>query len=388
MPVPGGFEISAPVGVELEPLVTSSKSNKLVSSFEAEPEALDRMMKEFRPTGKPLLLAARMSGRFKTAFPNGNPKPTPVPASSAPAPDGAASGSKPSPGPAIVPSAPAAEPATPPATEAKPKIEPTPVPAPSTEVKPAPAAAPAPSAAPGPSAAPAPAPAPAPEAKATGAKPDTGGEKDEAKPAAESKESAPKGGAFLKETEKDKTSNLVVIGDMDFLFDAFAVEVVNIGPVRQAVPRNQNLSLVQNLVDNLAGDARLITLRSRASTRRPFTLLNEMQSKADSRMADRIKELEEKEQEVGKKLQEALKVQEDGAIVLDQAAIDKGTIDKLRHAQVDARKDIRTLQKNLKAEKDSVVNIIKLLNIAVMPLLVIIVGLALYGKRQNRMAAR
>jgi hypothetical protein len=31
---------------------------------------------------------------------------------------------------------------------------------------------------------------------------------------------------------------------------------------------------------------------------------------------------------------------------------------------------------------------IKFLNIAVMPLLVIIAGLMLYGKRQNRMAAR
>jgi len=192
----------------------------------------------------------------------------------------------------------------------------------------------------------------------------------------------------LKETAKDKTSNLIVIGDIDFLYDAFAVEVVNIGPIRQAIPRNQNLSFVQNLVENVAGDPRLISLRSRSSTRRPFTLLNRMQAAADTRMADRIKELEAKEQEVGRKLQEALKVQEDGAIVLDQAAIDKGSIDTLRRDQVQAREDIRELRKDLKREKDSVVNMIKFLNIAVMPLVVIIAGLLLYGKRQNRMAAR
>lgn len=192
----------------------------------------------------------------------------------------------------------------------------------------------------------------------------------------------------MKETLKGKSSNLILVGDMDFLYDAFAVEIVNLGPIRQAIPRNQNLSLVQNLVENVAGDSRLISLRSRASTRRPFTLLNQMQSNAEARMADKIKELEEKEQEVGRKLQEALKVQEDGAIILDQAAIDQGTIESLRKAQVEARKEIRELRKDLKREKDSLVNMIKFLNIAVMPLIVIIAGLMLYGKRQNRLAAR
>jgi ABC-type uncharacterized transport system involved in gliding motility auxiliary subunit len=164
--------------------------------------------------------------------------------------------------------------------------------------------------------------------------------------------------------------------------------VVNLGPIRQAIPRNQNLSLVQNIVDVLAGDSRLITLRSRASTRRPFTLLNEMQAKADSRMTVRIKELEAQEQEVSKKLQEALKIQEDGAIVLDQASIDQGSIEKLRKQQIDAKKDIRTLQKDLRKEKEFIVGMIKLVNIVLMPLVVLIVGLMLYGKRQNRMAAR
>jgi len=112
MPFAGGFTVEAPVGLELEPLVSSSRNNKLVPSFEAEPEALDRMMTDFHPTGKPLLLAARMSGRFKTAFPNGNPKPTPDPAVSDPV------------------RAPEAKPA--PAPEAKP--------APAPEAKPAPGA--------------------------------------------------------------------------------------------------------------------------------------------------------------------------------------------------------------------------------------------------------
>jgi ABC-type uncharacterized transport system involved in gliding motility auxiliary subunit len=370
MPFAGGFEITAPEGVEVEPIVTSSKENMLVSSFEAEPEALDRMMKEFHPTGKPLFLAARMSGSFKTAFPNGNPKPTPDAATT---PDGA-------PAPAPVPGAAPPAPVLP--------VAPA-VPAPTTEAPPAPAAtsdakpAPAPDAAKPAPAAPAPAPAaPAPEVKPAPApaaepKPDTGGEKEEAKDT-----------GSLKQTVKDKQSNLILIGDIDFLYDAFCVEVVNLGPIRQAIPRNQNLSLVQNIVDVLAGDSRLITLRSRASTRRPFTLLNEMQAKADSRMTVRIKELEAQEQEVSKKLQEALKIQEDGAIVLDQASIDQGSIEKLRKQQIDAKKDIRTLQKDLRKEKEFIVGMIKLVNIVLMPLVVLIAGLMLYGKRQNRMAAR
>jgi len=385
MPFPGGFTIEEPVGVEVEPLITSSRNNKLVASFEAEPEALDRMMSEFRPTGKPLLLAARMSGRFKSAFPNGNPKPTPDPA--------AGGASTPPTAPEAVAPAP---PAPAPSATTPPISVPAPTPAPTPEeAKPA-VPAPVPPAAP----APAPPTAPKPEAPKPAApqvpaapkaetKPDTGGEKDGEK-AGETKgaESAKGDPSSLKETEKGKTSNLILVGDVDFLMDAFAVEIMNLGPIRQAVPRNQNLSLIQNLVENVAGDSRLISLRSRASTRRPFTLLNRMQAAAEGRMADKIKDLEAKEQEVGRKLQEALKVQDDGAIVLDQAAVDKGTIDQLREAQVTARREIRELRKELKRDKDSVVNMIKFLNIAVMPLLVIIAGLMLYGKRQNRMAAR
>jgi ABC-type uncharacterized transport system involved in gliding motility auxiliary subunit len=392
MPFPGGFTIEEPVGVEVEPLVTSSKNNKLVASFEAEPEGLDRMMAEFRPTGKPLLLAARMSGRFKSAFPNGNPKPTPDPAAAgtetAPAP----------PVPATPPvSTPPPVPAAPPVAPAAPKEAPAPTPsaAPTAPVTTPPVPAPAPAApkpAPAPVAPPQPEPAkpavpqPAVPQPAEAPKPDTGGEKDG--DAAKATAEKPKGDASLKETEKGKSSNLILVGDVDFLMDAFAVEIMNLGPIRQAVPRNQNLSLIQNLVENVAGDSRLISLRSRASTRRPFTLLNQMQAAAEGRMADKIKDLEAKEQEVGRKLQEALKVQEDGAIVLDQAAVDKGTIDQLREAQVTARREIRELRKELKRDKDSVVNMIKFLNIAVMPLVVIIAGLMLYGKRQNRMAAR
>jgi ABC-type uncharacterized transport system involved in gliding motility auxiliary subunit len=374
MPFAGGFDITAPEGVEVEPLVTSSGENMLVSSFEAEPEALDRMMKEFQPTGKPLFLAARMSGSFKSAFPNGNPKPTPDAATT---PDGA-----PAPIPGAAPPAPVLP--VPPAVPA-PASESTPAPAATSEPKPAPAPGAAPPATPAPAtpapATPAPAtPAPAPEVKPAPAaepKPDTGGEKDEAKDT-----------GSLKQTVKDKQSNLILIGDIDFLYDAFCVEVVNLGPIRQAIPRNQNLSLVQNVVDVLAGDSRLITLRSRASTRRPFTLLNEMQAKADGRMTVRIKELEAQEQEVSKQLQEALKIQEDGAIVLDQAAIDQGSIEKLRKQQKDTNAEVRKLQKDLRKEKEFIVGMIKLVNIVLMPLVVLIVGLVLYGKRQNRMAAR
>ncbi len=423
MPFPGGFEVKEPVGVDVEALITTSKNNKLVASFEAEPESLEQMMADFRPTGKPLYLAARLTGRFKTAFPDGNPKPVPDEI----LPSGDPTGG-------VEPPAPEASPETGAPGAAKPEGEempkpkggtPAPAPGPAPENKPEngdreakpDAAKPdgeglpkpdgdTPGAAPEDKAdkdkeaktdQPAPEAGPAPEESAAGSPPaerkESGGEAAEEKlspeePAADAEEAAPASGGSLKETVKGKTSTVVIVSDVDFLYDAFAVEIINFGPVRQAIPRNQNLSLAQNLVEHLVGDQRLISVRSRASTRRPFTLLNQMQAKADNRMMDRFKELEAKEQEVGRKLQEALKIQEDGAIVLDQSAIDQGTIEALRQEQISARRDIRELRKELRREKEGVVNMIKFLNIALMPLLVIIVGLTLYGKRQNRMAAR
>jgi len=77
----GAFSGTPADGLKQTVLLKSSKESGFVEGFLANlsPEGA---MKDFKPTGKELSLAVRLAGKFKTAFPNGNPsQPAPEPGS-------------------------------------------------------------------------------------------------------------------------------------------------------------------------------------------------------------------------------------------------------------------------------------------------------------------
>ena len=85
--------------------------------------------------------------------------------------------------------------------------------------------------------------------------PKTGEEKkEEAKPEDKAKDS-------LKETKGDNA--VLLIGDTDWLSDQFSVQIQNFFGQKIIQPRNSNLALVQNVVEQFSGDQNLIGVRSR-----------------------------------------------------------------------------------------------------------------------------
>ncbi len=66
----------------------------------------------------------------------------------------------------------------------------------------------------------------------------------------------------LKETKGDNA--VILVGDSDILYDQFCVQVQNFFGQKVVIPRNGNLNLVQNMVEQMAGDSNLIEVRSRA----------------------------------------------------------------------------------------------------------------------------
>ncbi len=333
LPLPGGFTVEPKEGIDLEPLLVSSTNNSFVSSFESEPgEALWKFQDEFVSSGKPRLYAFQLTGKFKSAFPDGNPA-----GEDAAAADEAADES--------------AEADTDTAEEDK-----------------------------------------AEAAEAEGAKADDDGAQSDAAEAenTESKEKDKakdkKGSGSLKEAKE--AGSVLVIGDADFIFREFALEIFRLGNQRFAQPRNQNLSLFLSTTEFLAGNDDLISLRSRASTRREFTKLNDMRAEAQSQMREHLLALQKKQQELQEEIEKALSAQAESGqqeIIIDTGAFD---IDALRRQEVETSREIRELQKQLKARVDRYINGVKFWNIVPVPLIVIAVGLILYGYRQGRVAAK
>lgn len=89
MPVAGAIEILPDTTLTVEPLVTTSPNNQLVDA-QAHNQDVEALRRDFKPSGTVRNLAVRISGTFKTAFPDGKPQPAAGKDATPPADDGAA----------------------------------------------------------------------------------------------------------------------------------------------------------------------------------------------------------------------------------------------------------------------------------------------------------
>ena len=188
------------------------------------------------------------------------------------------------------------------------------------------------------------------------------------------KKDEPKPEDSLKES-KDETV-VVLIGDVDMLSDNFSVQVQNFFGQKIIIPRNSNLTFVQNLVEQMSGDSNLIAMRSRATLNRPFTVVQEMQAQADEQYRAKIKELETGLQETQKKLNELQAARKDqGQQRTILSAEQQAELQKFRTREAEAKRELKQVRKDLRREINSLENSLKWSNIAGVPIAVVLVGI-------------
>jgi len=372
---PGAFDVEEKPGIESTILVSSSDQSEMVSTTQADPtqkDAVDMIRKNFKPDGKHRVLAARLSGTFQTAFPQGLGG----------AEDEAATPAAAEP---VVPADSDDEVEEPEKADDAPQAE---------EEKAAPAAE-------------------TPEADAAAdskadekkeAKPETGGpEEDEAAAEAEAAaEDEPAASGALKSSEKEGV--VVVIADSDFVYDSFAVQQVqNMENGRiEMQPVNSNLALFENLLEQLAGGDELIRVRSRASNHRPFTRLNSILEKVEAefrpeldKITSEISKIETERQAIGQNILSSL-MQNPNQKGQQEVSEEIGAqVVKLQEQEEQMAVQMRELQrkqyevnKKIKQEFDRAKNGIILLVTAVLPLLLIIFGIGLAISQRLRTAAQ
>ncbi len=87
LPVAGSIEPLPDTPYKVDVLVQSSPNNKLVDAF-IHSMNVESLRRDFKPSGTQRNLAVRISGTFKTAFPDGRPQTEPKPEESESTPDG------------------------------------------------------------------------------------------------------------------------------------------------------------------------------------------------------------------------------------------------------------------------------------------------------------
>ena len=276
----GAFTGTPAPGLKETVLLKSTKDSELMDSMVAN-FAGENVLKDFKPSGVEYALAVRLTGKFKTAFPDGKPE----------------------------------------------------------------------------------------------------DKKDDAKDKKPEKNTEPS----LKETKED--NSVVLIGDADMIYDGFTLRKMNspFGTIEMAM--NGNLNFAQNLVEQLSGDNNLIAVRSRAVVEHPFTRVKKIEAEAQARYMDKIKELQDSRNKAIARLDELQqhKSQNQRFILSPEQ---QAEIENLKKNETKISSDLRTVQKDLRRDVDSLQHHVEWVNIAAMPAAVTLAGICLAVFKRKRTSAK
>ncbi|MFC6440574.1 Gldg family protein [Bowmanella sp. JS7-9] len=185
---------------------------------------------------------------------------------------------------------------------------------------------------------------------------------------------------------KGAAINLIVVADTDLLTDRFWGSQANFFGQNVFTPFANNGDFVTNAVENLGGSNALISVRGRGTYARPFEVVQALTVKAEQsfraqeqRLQDELAQTEQ--QLAGLQAQQA----EGGALILSpeqQAAVDQ-FLDK----KIEIRKELREVRHQLDKDIEILGMWLKVLNIAVAPVLLVSI-LWLLSRMMRRRAGR
>lgn len=184
-------------------------------------------------------------------------------------------------------------------------------------------------------------------------------------------------------SESQGTVNLIVVADTDFLGDRLWVQVQNF--LGQRIPQAfaSNGDFLMNSLDHLAGNAELVTIRSRGRFARPFLAVLELQRDADDRLrqeeTELLANLRQTEQQIT-----ALNASNQGS---GPSPEQQAEIDRFYAQQLETRRRLREVQLTLNREIESLGSKLKFINTALVPILLIGFVLIMGYMRNRRRAA-
>ena len=177
--------------------------------------------------------------------------------------------------------------------------------------------------------------------------------------------------------------NVLLFADSDFLADDFCVRMMRtpFGSIPQLI--NENLTLFSNAMEQFAGREELIGVRSRGASDRPFTVVNELEAEATKKWQAREAAFQEELQQTQQRLSALQKEKKGGErFILSKEQQDE--IVKLRKSQAETRKQLKNVRKELTSDIDSLGLRLKIINIALVPVLVVLFGLLRGYLRRKR----
>ncbi|MBP8236686.1 MAG: Gldg family protein [Pseudomonas sp.] len=177
--------------------------------------------------------------------------------------------------------------------------------------------------------------------------------------------------------------NVIVVADTDLLSDRMWVHVQDYFGQRMPQPWADNASFAINALDNLSGSDALISVRSRGRFSRPFEVVDALQRTAEVKFREQEAELQQRLAATEQQLA-SLQQSEDPAQSPQLTPEQQATLQQFMAEKVRIRKELRDVRFQLNADIDALGRSLKLVNIALMPLLLTVGVLLLWFWRRRK----
>ncbi|TVS12541.1 MAG: hypothetical protein EA419_04565 [Wenzhouxiangella sp.] len=179
----------------------------------------------------------------------------------------------------------------------------------------------------------------------------------------------------------------ILVADADFLADRYWVERQRFFGTTLLEPFANNADFVVNAIDNLLGNADLIAVRSRGTSTRPFTLVDELRRAAEQSLRATEQRLEAELAETERRLNELQQARADADLSV-LTAEQEAEIDRFIAQRLDIRRQLRQVRRDLDRDIEALGTRIKMVNIGLMPLLVTVFALILAWRRRQAFSRR
>ena len=178
--------------------------------------------------------------------------------------------------------------------------------------------------------------------------------------------------------------NLIVMADSDIFDDRFWVHIQNLMGKKIGAPFADNAGFVLNAVENLSGSNDLISLRTRETAQRPFTVVRDLQAHAEEQFQAEEKQLQQHLTDTQQRLHELQQGGGDQSGAVGLTAAQQAEVERFRRDLIDTRIKLRDVQHNLRKDIDALGSWLAFVNIALVPILVAIFAIGLAAVRRRR----
>ncbi len=180
---------------------------------------------------------------------------------------------------------------------------------------------------------------------------------------------------------------VVVIADVDMLFDQFWVRAQNFFGRQIYSHFADNGSFVMNLLDNLSGSADLIQIRARGTSARSFDKVEEIQRASEQKYRESENQLMQRLRETEQKLNELQRSKgQENQLILSKEQ--QQEINRFKQEKLQVRKNLREVKRNLNKDIEALGSRLKFINIALIPLLLTFFAVFLSWRGSKRKERR